>query len=239
MGGRGVGFCVVLVGMCVEWMGCGAWFTVLHLYIYVSWFLVFCGAGSVARLVATMGTSPGVVYEALLNVCRGRYDAPYSPAVPVDTVVMVHTSAPGVVRAAGIARLLIYCSHAVFPEGDPRRLPCWVESVGLAPVDVEDVDTGKAYEVYYNSIQRHIGQGEIVDVAAARAAIGQPGDDHHHHRRALGRCGRAQRAPELQPRHGAREGPPRGLQRAQRVPGLPEALGRLVTGEARTIVLYP
>lgn len=243
---------VGLVGVVLAWLLSLVYLLgVLFIYMWVL-FLVFCGVGFMARLVATVGTSPGVVYEALLNVCRGLYDAPYSPAVPVDTVVMVHTSAPGVVRAARIARLLIHCSHAVFPEGDPRRLPCRVASTGLAPVGAVDIDSRRAYELYHGAVSRHIGPGDVVDVtggrasmavAAARAAIGQPGtmvtttivpQDAYQAAMAALNVLRNYDLDTVMERALSE-----GCGVLGKYPGLAEALGRLVTGRARTILLYP
>jgi hypothetical protein len=127
----------------------------------------------VPRLLATMGTSPGAVYETLLNLCRGSYDcgAETCPSIRVDRVTLIRTSNPKVVLASRIAALLIACNTAIFPEGDPRRLQCTIRDIGIAEAKAEDIDSRRAYEEFTRQIASIIGEGDIVDVTGGRTSM--------------------------------------------------------------------
>lgn len=124
------------------------------------------------RLLATLGTSPGVVYETLLNLCRGSYGGDM-PRLAIDEVTLVYTSNRLVREAYAAARLLVLCRDTVFEEGDERRLPgnCRVERVTGAPLGFEDITGRREYEEYINTIRRLISPGDIVDVSGGRAAM--------------------------------------------------------------------
>ncbi len=125
------------------------------------------------RLLATLGTSPGPVYETLLNLCRGSYEAPYTPRIRVETVTLVHTSNPAVKDAYHAAKLLILCSHTLFPEGDDRRLPgeCLPREVSSLPLEIDDVASRSEYEEFVKKIQSVVGPGDIVDISGGRVAM--------------------------------------------------------------------
>ncbi len=127
-----------------------------------------------ARLVATLGTQPGSVYETLLNLCRGAYDygEKESPRLSIDEVVLVHTRGAVVVEAYRLAKLLLACQRHVMPQ--ELRLPnhCHVGKIVAAPVELEDVDSRRGFEEFYRVVRANVSRGDVVDVSGGRVAMG-------------------------------------------------------------------
>jgi len=126
---------------------------------------------SVARLVATLGVSAGVVYEAVLNLCRGVWESPYATRIRVDEVVVVRTSAPQVEFTFKLLKLLFACSEMLPPE---KRLPEQCKAIRIVdvPVPIQDIVDKNSYLQYYNVVRRQIAPESIVDISGGRAAMG-------------------------------------------------------------------
>jgi hypothetical protein len=204
-----------------------------------------------------MGTSPGAVYETLLNLCRGSYDCGGTscPRLGIDQVTLVRTSSPAVEFAARVARLLIHCNNQVFPGDDPRRLPCTIRSVGVIPLGFPDVSTRKDYEALLQTITKSLGRGDVVDVTGGRVAMAVgaalapitysvrdvmivstsiPQDRYKAIGAALDKIRANYDLERIE-----REAIEQGCQTLRKYPGLASLLRQLVTGEATTILLYP
>ena len=125
---------------------------------------------SVARLVATLGASAGVVYESTLNLCRGTWESPYPTKISIDEVVVVRTSAPQVEFAYKLLKLLFACSEMLPPE---KRLPENCKSIRIVdvPVPVQDIVDKNSYLQYYNAVKGQIAPESIVDISGGRAAM--------------------------------------------------------------------
>ena len=123
------------------------------------------------RLVATLGASSGVVYEAVLNLCRGTWESPYATPIQVDEVVVVRTTAPQVETAFKLLKLLFACSETLPPD---KRLPenCRAIRIVDVPVPVQDITDKDSYLQYYDAVRRQIAPESIVDVSGGRAAMG-------------------------------------------------------------------
>jgi len=210
------------------------------------------------RLLATMGTSPGSVYETLLNLCRGSYECggETCPRISIDTVTMIRTSNPRVVAASRLARLLITCSQTIFPEGDPRRLPCRVSNVGLVDAGVDDIDSRSSYERFSEVVRRNIGEGDIVDVTGGRVSMAVaaaltplrfrmrdilvvassiPQEAYQETSRIVEEFMARYSLDAIEERVYGEA----GCSALSGFEGLTSLLQRIVTGQARTVVLYP
>ncbi len=204
-----------------------------------------------------MGTSPGAVYETLLNLCRGSYDCGGGecPRLSIDQVTLVRTSEASVEAAARVARLLIHCSGEVFPEGDERRLPCSVRSVGVVALGFPDIRARSEYEEFRRRIASVVGQGDVVDVSGGRVAMSVgaalaplvhrlrevvvvatsvPQNTYSATKAAMDSIKANYDIERIE-----QEVVEQGCRVLQGYPGLVELLRRLVTGEATTILLYP
>ncbi len=126
-----------------------------------------------SRLVATLGTQPGSSYETLLNICRGNYDYGdrSTPPLSVSEVVLVHTRAQNVLDAYHLAKILIACQGHVLP--DELKLPehCRIKKIIGIPVDIHDVDSRQSFEEFKSIVERNISKGDIVDVSGGRVAM--------------------------------------------------------------------
>ncbi len=207
------------------------------------------------RLIATMGTQPGSVYETLLNLCRGRYDRgdETSPPIPIDEVVLVYTKSKDVVDAYRLARLLIACSQHIM--GEQLRLPCMVRKIIGVPVDVEDIDSRQSFESFYNTVRRSVSQGDIIDVTGGRVAMGIAAARAAWESKAMivASVIPAERYSEINAAKRAilatydigsivsdlEHGKLSCLELADRYRGLARDLSKLVTGKASTYLLYP
>jgi hypothetical protein len=207
-----------------------------------------------ARLVATLGTSPGVPYETLLNLCRGAYDAPYNPPLRIDSVTLVYTSSPRVVASYRAAQLLLACHRQLFKDNE-KSLPegCRLRDVGGVELGFEDVDTRERYESLSHRLYRVLGRDDVVDVSGGRAAMAAAAS------LAASRLGATVVATVVDPQlysqtssaftaliqnydldkiHGEvlERG---GCEVLEKYPGAAGLLRQLVTGRAKTFVLHP
>ncbi len=208
-----------------------------------------------ARLVATIGTSPGTVYETLLNLCRGRYDSgeEKTSPIPVDTVVIAYTSAQKVVNAYRVASLLVKCSKTLF-QGTKKELPspCNVEKIIGVPLGIADVSSRKEYEIFYEKIGSYIDQGDVVDVTGGRVAMAVAAAIRAAKRDAMVVASTV--PPEKYRELGSvfdsilqtydldriiSEVENSGCEALDKYENLKTALRKLVTGEAQTYVLFP
>ena len=208
------------------------------------------------QFIATMGTSPGAVYETLLNLCRGRYDAGEETPMPVTVklVRIIHTRDPRVEAAAKAARLLIHCSAVIYPEGDERRLPCSVPSAGLIPLSGEDVKTRRGYEELMEKVRELAGEerethldvtgGRVAMAVAAALAAREAGASVYtssipqEKYRELNAAFQALTANyDLDAVWAAVQA--EGCQALARYQGIRELLAKLVTGRASTVRLHP
>lgn len=125
-----------------------------------------------AGLVSTLGVSPGVPYETLLNLCRGSYDAPYNPPLKVDSVTIVYTTHPMVVSSYMVAWLLIECGGEIF-RGSSKSLPegCGRVTVDGVKLPFEDVDSRERFQHLAYRLRRIIGRNDVVDVTGGRASM--------------------------------------------------------------------
>ena len=206
-----------------------------------------------ARLVASLGTSAGVVYETLLNLCRGSYDGWYTPRLCIDEVVLVRTNAPAVEQASKVLKLLLACSD-LLPKD--RRLPEYCRSPRVVDivVDVADIDSRAAFEEYAGRVTRVVGKGDVVDitggrasmaVALARAALASPAtmvvttiipqDKYRATTTAQSTLLKNYNVDQIL--NVLREKPCSEL--AREMPDLARILSEIVTGKAKTIQLYP
>ena len=208
-----------------------------------------------ARLVATVGTQPGSVYETTLNLCRGSYDrgGEESPPIAVEELVLIYTRGREVVAAYRIARLMVACSVHVMPE--QVRLPCTVRRIVGVPVDVEDVDSRKSFEEFYRAVKRNVSEGDVIDVSGGRVAMGIAAARAAWEANAMvvATVVPAERYSEINAAKRAilstydvgeiassvEEGRLSCFELASRYPDLARNLARLVTGRATTYVLYP
>ena len=125
------------------------------------------------RLIATLGTSPGAVYETVLNLCRGSYDCGSEDChrISINTITLITTTHPRVILSGKVSHILLECSEALFPPDDPRRLPCSIDSVNIIHVDVKDIDSKSAYEKFKKTIASTVSSGDMLDITGGRASM--------------------------------------------------------------------
>jgi hypothetical protein len=210
-----------------------------------------------ARLIATLGTQAGSVYETLLNLCRGTYDYGErgAPRISVDEVVLVYTRAEPVLDAYRLAKIILACQRYIMPNH--LRLPetCVIGKIVAAPVDVEDVDSRRGFERFYDVVKMNISRGDVVDVSGGRVAMGVAAALAARNVEAMivATTIPPERYQEVESAKKAilttydvkgiltelEQGMLSCYELVQKYPELAKQLAKLVTGQARTYVLYP
>ncbi|BCU67735.1 CRISPR-associated protein [Sulfolobales archaeon HS-7] len=110
------------------------------------------------KLVATLGTSPGGIYETYKNLTTGNYEGENVYPVTIDEVYVVKTADPEVQLAGKLVMKIFLCLN---------------EKVSIAeiPLPMSDVTSKEDYEVIRRELRNKVQPGDYVDFTGGRKAM--------------------------------------------------------------------
>jgi CRISPR-associated protein Csx14 len=108
------------------------------------------------KLVATLGTSPGGVFETYMNLKSGNYGG---EPVDIKEVYIIRTSDKAVELAWKLVKAIFVC--------------CGSKEVEIAdiPLPINDIVTKEDYEIFRKGLQGKISKGDYVDFTGGRKAM--------------------------------------------------------------------
>ncbi|BCS93413.1 CRISPR-associated ring nuclease Crn1 [Metallosphaera javensis (ex Sakai et al. 2022)] len=111
------------------------------------------------KLVSTLGTSPGGVFETFMNLRQGNYEADNPVPVDVKVVYVIRTSDPAVERAFRLLKAIFACCGG-------RD----VEVVGI-PLNMNDINSRSDYIQFRREVLSRISSEDYVDFTGGRKAM--------------------------------------------------------------------
>jgi len=113
------------------------------------------------KLIATLGTSPGGVFETFLNLSSGKYNCEECSPKPIniDEVYVVTTRDPQVELAWNIVKVLFICCTQS------------VTKLNKVPVDINDITSPKEYREFVNVLEKFVNEGDYVDFTGGRKSM--------------------------------------------------------------------
>ncbi|AKV74186.1 MULTISPECIES: CRISPR-associated ring nuclease Crn1 [Metallosphaera] len=111
------------------------------------------------KLVSTLGTSPGGVFETFMNLRQGKYEAENPVPVDIKEVYVIRTSDPAVERAFRLLKAIFACCGG-------RE----VEVAGI-PLAMNDINTRSDYLQFRREVLSRISPGDYVDFTGGRKAM--------------------------------------------------------------------
>jgi len=107
-----------------------------------------------AKLVATLGTSPGGVLETFLYLIK--------QGVEIDEIRVITTTNPEVEKAWKIVKIMFICC---VKEKYPNVI------ISKHPVEMDDINNEEDLIKFKNFIEKQIGEGDYVDITGGRKGM--------------------------------------------------------------------
>lgn len=111
------------------------------------------------KLIATLGTSPGGIFESYTNLINGTYQAEVVEKVPINEVYIIRTSDKAVEFAWKLVKAIFVC--------------CGGKNVTIAdiPLSITDITSKDDYLVFKKAVEARINEGDYVDITGGRKAM--------------------------------------------------------------------
>ncbi len=109
------------------------------------------------KLVATLGTSPGGIYETFMNLRSGNYNG--EAVKDLKEVYVIRTSDKAVELAWKLVKAIFVCC-----QGKE------VEIIDI-PIQIKDIASKEDYNIFVKSLQGKISRGDYVDFTGGRKAM--------------------------------------------------------------------
>ncbi|BFH74169.1 CRISPR-associated ring nuclease Crn1 [Sulfurisphaera javensis] len=110
------------------------------------------------KLIATLGTSPGGVFETYTNLINGNYESDNPSKVEIDTIYLIRTLDKDVEFAFKLVKALFIC----------QKIPSEVVEI---KINISDITNKQEYEQFKSQIFQKIGKGDFVDFTGGRKAM--------------------------------------------------------------------
>ncbi|QKR00683.1 CRISPR-associated protein [Metallosphaera tengchongensis] len=113
-----------------------------------------------AKLIATLGTSPGGVFETYVNLTSGNYEGENAVPADITEVYVIRTTDKSVEFAWKLVKAIFAC--------------CKGEGVNLAdiPIPIQDINSTQDFKVFKSGVLSRISVGDYVDFTGGRKAMG-------------------------------------------------------------------
>lgn len=111
-----------------------------------------------AKLIATLGTSPGGIFETYTNLVKGTYEAENPIPQEIDSVYIIRTVDKEVDFAWKLIKLLFSC----------LKVPATISDIR---VNVTDIMSKTDYDTFKNAIFDKIIKGDFVDFTGGRKSM--------------------------------------------------------------------
>ncbi|AWR98668.1 CRISPR-associated ring nuclease Crn1 [Metallosphaera hakonensis] len=111
------------------------------------------------KLLVTLGTTPGGIFETFENLKRGNYEAENHPPVHISEVYVIRTSDPAVNLAWKLVKAVFAC--------------CGGKEVTIAdiPLEINDINSKQDFLTFKRAIKARLSPGDFVDFTGGRKAM--------------------------------------------------------------------
>lgn len=111
------------------------------------------------KLVCTLGTSPGGIFETFMNLRKGNYEAENPILVDIDEVYVIRTSDETVQFAWKLIKAIFAC--------------CERPAVKITdiPVDIQDIYSKDDFKKFKDKLSSVVGPKDYVDFTGGRKAM--------------------------------------------------------------------
>jgi len=110
------------------------------------------------KLIATLGTSPGGIFETYTNLINGNYEAEKPEKVEISEVYIIRTRDKDVEFAWKLVKALFAC----------MKVPAQIADI---PVNISDITSKNDYEQFRKAVFEKISKGDFVDFTGGRKAM--------------------------------------------------------------------
>jgi len=110
------------------------------------------------KLISTLGTSPGGIFETYTNLVNGNYEAEKPEKVQITEVYVIRTKDKEVEFAWKLVKALFVC----------MKVPATIVDI---PVNVVDITSKSDYEEFKKAVFDKISKGDFVDFTGGRKAM--------------------------------------------------------------------
>ncbi|WP_221288388.1 CRISPR-associated ring nuclease Crn1 [Stygiolobus caldivivus] len=111
------------------------------------------------RLIATLGTSPGGIFESYKNLINGTYEEDNPEKIRVDEVYVIRTADKSVEFAWKLVKAIFVC--------------CGGRDVAIydIPLSITDIYSRKDYLLFKKEVENKIREGDFVDITGGRKSM--------------------------------------------------------------------
>jgi CRISPR-associated protein Csx14 len=112
-----------------------------------------------ARLIATLGTSPGGIFESYKNLIEGNYEGDNVEKVNIDEVYIIRTSDKAVEFAWKLVKAIFAC--------------CGAKGVHVydIPLSISDINNRQDFLMFKREVESKINEGDFVDITGGRKSM--------------------------------------------------------------------
>ncbi|QGR19648.1 CRISPR-associated ring nuclease Crn1 [Stygiolobus azoricus] len=112
-----------------------------------------------ARLIATLGTSPGGIFESYKNLIEGNYQGDNVEKVKIDEVYIIRTSDKAVEFAWKLVKAIFTC--------------CGAKDVRVydIPLSITDINSRQDFLTFKREVESKINNGDFVDITGGRKSM--------------------------------------------------------------------
>jgi len=110
------------------------------------------------KLIATLGTSPGGIFETYTNLINGTYEAERPEKVEISDVYIIRTKDKDVEFAWKLVKALFTC----------MKVPAQIVDI---PVNISDITSKSDYDLFRKAVFDKISRGDYVDFTGGRKAM--------------------------------------------------------------------
>lgn len=112
------------------------------------------------KLISTLGTSPGGIYETYVNLAKGNYEGEEGQPIEISEIYVIRTKDPDVEFAWELLKAIFVCC------GTPKKV-----EIADIPLDINDVDSRSSFQLFNNAVKEKINVGDYVDITGGRKSM--------------------------------------------------------------------
>ncbi|BFI74281.1 CRISPR-associated ring nuclease Crn1 [Sulfurisphaera ohwakuensis] len=110
------------------------------------------------KLIATLGTSPGGIFETYTNLINGTYESENPSKIEIQDIYIIRTKDKEVELAWKLVKALFIC----------MKVPAQIADI---PVSINDITSKEDYEIFKKEIFQRISKGDFIDFTGGRKAM--------------------------------------------------------------------
>jgi CRISPR-associated protein Csx14 len=113
------------------------------------------------KLVSTLGTSPGGIFETYVNLRKGKYEGDEVKAIDIKEVYVIRTLDKSVEFAWKLVKSIFACCKE---KGDEV-------TIADIPISIQDINSPDDFKKFKKEICSRINVGDYVDFTGGRKAM--------------------------------------------------------------------